>query len=121
MVPDEKRSLILRCVKLGMEWYRAALIAELTDEELEELENDTVFLRKVKSHEALEEMRLLEKHEDAMIEGVAKGNASAVQWKLERINPDRWSAKSGGSAIPLDIGGEVTINLVGKRPDGTEC
>jgi hypothetical protein len=117
---DKKRDLILRCVKLGMEWYRAALIAECTEEELEFIESDPTLLRKFKAYEAIEEMRLLEKHEIAIEEGIYKGNASAVQWKLERINPDRWSAKASASSTPVEFG-NVAINLVGKNPDGSEC
>ncbi len=117
---NEKRDRIIQCVKLGMEWLRAALVAECTEEEIDELENDANFMHKIQVNDAIEEVRLLEKHNDAISEAVVRGSATAVQWKLEHINPGRWGSKElyGLAATnPTDI----VINLVGRKSDGSEC
>lgn len=80
----------MRCVKLGMHWYRAAMVAECTEEEMEALEQSPEFQKKVNAREAIQEMQLLEKHKSAMDEAAIRGSAGAIQWKLERINPSRW-------------------------------
>ena len=49
----EKKEHILRCIRLGMDLFSAALIAECTDKELEDLEEDPNFSRRVKIEYAL--------------------------------------------------------------------
>jgi len=114
----EKKEHILRCVRLGMDFFSSALIAECTDEELEKLEEDTDFQKRIKIENAIEEERLLIKHNTAIEEAVIKGNASAVQWKLEKINSNRWGNKENNKTL---LEGKVTVNLIGRFPDGSEC
>jgi len=114
----QKKEHILRCIRLGMDLFSAALIAECTDEELETLENDPKFNKRIKIEYAIEEERLLNKHNTAIEEAVIKGNAHSVQWKLEKLNPGRWGNKESAK-IPFE--GKVTVNLIGRYPDGREC
>lgn len=115
---EEKKSHILRCIRLGMDLFSAALIAECTDEEVEKLEKDKKFMRRLKIENAIEEERLLNKHNVAIEEAVIRGNANSVQWKLERLNPGRWGSK-GTNNIQPEI--PVSVNLVGRFPDGKRC
>ncbi len=114
----EKRDHILRCIRLGMDLFSAALIAECTDEELEKLEEDPKFNKRIKIEYAIEEERLLNKHNTAIEESVIKGNAHSVQWKLEKLNPGRWGNKESAK-VPYE--GKVTVNLIGRYPDGRQC
>lgn len=107
-------------MKLGMEWDRAALVAECTLDEIDVLESDADFMRKLSINDAILEKNLLAKHDLAMDEAITKGSAAAVQWRLERINPGRWAHKDSSHPIAA-VQGDVVINLVGKMPDGTEC
>lgn len=113
---NSKKENILRCVKLGMHFYQAALVAECSEEEIEEIERDELFKRKVSSHHAFEEYRLLQKHNTAIEEAVLRGNAAAIQWKLERLNPERWGNKE---TVRADHDVHVEVSLVGKNPDGS--
>lgn len=116
---DEKKDHILRCVRLGMDLFSAALIAECTDEELDVLEQDPVFQRRIKIETAIEEERLLNKHNAAIEEAVVRGKANPIQWKLEKLNPRRWGSKETGKSQRETE--NVTINLVGTFPDGRRC
>ena len=93
MTLDDKKEHILRLIKLGMELYRAELITECTEEEIDDIERDKTFSRRIEIHEAICEKELLEKLEDAIDIAADKGKSSAIQWKLERINPRRWGNK----------------------------
>ena len=115
---EEKKAHILRCTKLGMDFFSAALIAECTDEELNVLDNDSIFNHRILIGNAIEEERLLNKHNSAMTVAADKGQAAPIQWKLERLNPRRWGSKETGNN---PNNGNVTINLIGRFPDGNEC
>lgn len=118
MTLEEKKSHILRCVRLGMDFLSASLVAECTDEEVDFLENDKKFSKRLLIENALEEERLLTKHNAAIEEAIIKGKANPVQWKLEKLNPRRWGSK-GTNNIQPEI--PVSVNLVGRFPDGKRC
>ena len=102
-----------------MDLFSAALVAECTDEEIDKFEKDPVFKRRLLIENALEEKRLLEKHNYAMEEAAIRGKANPIQWKLEKLNPRRWSSKeTGKSQKEID---DLTINLIGTFPDGKKC
>ena len=105
-----KKEQILRLIKLGMELYRAELILGCTEDEIKELEKDLNFNQRIKEHDAIAEKELLDRLEDAIDVGVDKGKSSAIQWKLERINPKRWGSKEmDNNFIP-----NISVELVGK-------
>ena len=118
MTLEEKKGLMLECVKLGMDFFSSAILAECTDEEIEVLEEDAAFTRRIRIQEVFEEKRLLEKHNTAIEEAVIKGSAAAVQWKLEKINPGRWGNKEKDKG---KFEGKVTVNMIGRFPDGNKC
>jgi hypothetical protein len=98
-----------------MELVQAELVAECSLEEIDEIESDPDFLREIKLHHAISEMELLEKHEEAMELQVEQGKTSAVQWKLERVNPRRWGKDDSKDMSP-DLS-NLNVNLKGKHPD----
>ena len=109
---NNKKDSLFRLIKLGMELFRAELVVGCTESEIEKLENDIDFNQKIKAYEAISEKELLDKLEDAIDIGVDKGRSAAIQWKLERLNPGRWTSKEmGREPIPPNF----TINLVGRN------
>ena len=88
---EERKDLIVEGIRLGMDFYRSCLLAECPDEQIAEFENDSFFMRRLKIEEAIKEKELLERHDAAMSAAALKGNTTALQWKLERINPKRWA------------------------------
>lgn len=97
---------IIRCIKLGMDLHQAMYTVACTDKEMEALEKDARFIRRVETTKSILEMNLLESHNDAMELQIAQGKTTAVQWKLERINPTKWGKVSnddGGNDTPAVV------------------
>jgi hypothetical protein len=93
---NRRKVLILEGIRLGMDFYKSCLLAECPDAMIEELEKDALFMSRIKIEEALKEKELLERHEQAMLLAALKGNTNALQWKLERLDPDRWASGRRG-------------------------
>lgn len=110
MTYDKKKEHILRCVKLGMELFRAEIAAGCTERDIAIIEKDVRFNKVVEQYYALEEYNLLIKHKTAMDVAAASGRAVAIQWKLERINSDRWGSSDEEDAPILP---DLTVNLIG--------
>lgn len=108
---DEKKEQLLSLIKLGMDIYKAELILGCTEEEIEGLEKDKEFNKRIAAYEAISEKELLDKLEDAMDIAADRGNSSAIQWKLERLNP-KWANKELGRENPSP---NFTIELVGRH------
>lgn len=102
----DKRDLILNCVNLGMEARRAYYAAELTQDEMDEMDKDEQFQRKIKAKEAILEKTLLEKLNVVINRNVEKGNSKELRYKLGAISP-RWRAQTGAGAI--GSGGQINI------------
>jgi len=113
MTIDRKKEHILRCVKLGMDVFQAQLIAECSIKEIEKLDEDKDFQDAIELHNAISELELLEQHEAAILLQAERGTTSAIQWKLERINPKRWGKdeKKG-----IDFPKNLHISLGGVDP-----
>lgn len=114
---DNRKEHLLRFVKLGMDFYRAAILAQCTEDEIEVLRNDTQFQKKLELHDALLEMQLLEKLDFAMEVAKMKGNSAGIRWKLEKVNPTKWGKKDEEKP-PFE--GEFHVYLEGKGVDDTE-
>ncbi len=99
---DKRKEQIIRCVKLGMDLRTSMYTVACSDEEMETLEKDEKFMRRVTVTGAILEMNLIESHDSAMDIQLAEGKTGAVQWKLERINPSRWgkATKDEGGDAP---------------------
>lgn len=110
-----KKQQLFRLIKLGMELYRAELVVGCTEKEVSLLDKDEDFNQKIKEHEAIGEKELLDKLEDAIDIGVDKGSSSAIQWKLERLNSNRWGSKEIGREA---INPNLVIELVGRHSNG---
>ena len=91
----DKKDLVYNCVELGMEVKRAYFAAELTQAEMDELDNDEVFQRRVKAKEAILEQQLLQKLDKAIDLNLQKGETKELRFKLGAIN-SRW--KPNGTA-----------------------
>ena len=110
-----KKEHILRCIKLGLDLYQAEILSECTVEEIETLDKDKHFQLLVRQEAILEEYELLEKHKRVIDDAVLRGNASALQWKLEKINPKRWGKEKESEEDKSPFSDEkLEINLVGK-------
>jgi len=92
---DYRKEQIIRCVKLGMDLQSAMYTVACNDQEMETLEKDEEFMRRVDITKSILEMNLIERHDSAMDIQLAQGKTGAVQWKLERINPSKWGKVPG--------------------------
>ena len=102
---------------MGMELINAELVAECSIKEIEKIEKDKEFMDSVDRQYAVQEFELLKKHNMAMDIAVCRGQANAVQWKLGKINRQRW----GGDFIevPPEIDNmHVTLVGVGPKANG---
>jgi len=88
----DKRSVVKEMVKLGMDFEEAALLAECSFDEIEELRNDDNFQRELVAYTAILERDLLKLLHTAAQVNAAEGNTTELRWLLERINPKRWSS-----------------------------
>ena len=103
---ESKKEHILRCIKIGMDLVEAQFVSECTVEEMEEIDNDEVFIKKIRNYQALAEYTLLERHEKAMQSQLSEGKTTAAQWKLEHMNPNRW-----GKEIKVDNTTPMNLNV----------
>lgn len=87
---DHKKDMILNCINLGIEKERAFVLAQCSEKETEKLEKDQTFLKEIEIHEIMLEEQLLVEHEKALQFAIAKGNTRPIEWKLSKINPERW-------------------------------
>ncbi len=117
MTIEQKKDHILRCIKLGMELYKAELIAECTEVEIKEIAEDELFLKRIEQQYALEEYSLLMKHNVALEISKTRGNANPIQWKLSKLNPKRWDIKDKSLELRTPI--PMQVNLVGKGFENT--
>ena len=111
----DKQEHVLRCIKLGMDFFSSAIVATCTSAETELLENDTDFQYRILEQQKIAEYELLRRFEQANRIAVKKGNAAPTQWKLGKINKNRWGDDKGiDSFNSRELPG--TIVLVGKPP-----
>lgn len=122
----DKRDLIYNCVELGMELKRAYFAAELSQEEMDELDNDPMFQRKIKAKEAIMEQQLLQKLDRAIDANLLKGETKELRFKLGAIN-SRWkpngTAAGAGSGVinifteSVDVDSDDTVEVSGGSKD----
>lgn len=100
---EYKKEQILRLVPLGIDLDRAFIYSECTDEDIIKLKNDASFNRELQIREILEEKRLLQEHRKALKKQVNRGITTGVQWKLAKINPEKWGAESNNKTKGYDL------------------
>lgn len=115
MTLKQKRELVFTFIDLGMGLYEAYLCSSCTIEETELLDTDENFQREVKTKYALMEVNLLRKHDTAIDIAALKGNASPIQWRLDKLNPKKYGSKEI-EAIKDNIS-ELNVNLIGVDVD----
>lgn len=102
---EDKKKIIYNLTKLGMDIDKAHLIAECSEEEIALLDKDVDFNKKLEVYLAIAEKRLLKMHAKACRISAEKGSATGIQWKLSKINPDKW----GDKKVELTIPGKLVI------------
>lgn len=107
----DKKDLILNCVALGMDLKQAYYAVELTQEEMDELDNDPLFQRKAMAKKAILERDLLRKLDDVIDMNTKKGNSKELRFKLGATN-SKWRNQGGGAAPAAG-----TINIFTKEYD----
>ncbi len=118
MTLDQKKEHTFRCIKLGMSIEDALFIAECTDAEIDELMEDEKYQQEIKLVQKLEEMELLRKHNVAMDVGIQKGNTRPMEWRLAKMDPNRYGAKVDApdpNPIPQNI--HVTMKGVPSKKE----
>ena len=115
MTLEQKKEHVLRCIKLGLDSYASYIVSMCTVEEIEELDNDELFQSLIEQQNKIAEYELLKNHEIATRIAINRGNANPVQWRLEKLNPDKWgNGKHDVEDKKLPPG---TIILVGEEVD----
>lgn len=113
---EGKKQLIYECVRLGMDLYEATLLAECSDEQIELLNNDEIFQKRVLYNEHIKEKELLEMHDEAIRMAIEKGDTKGIQWRLEKIKPAKY-AKTTYSNINADVKTESTRSYIDMSED----
>jgi len=117
MTFQAKKEQIFRFFRLGIEIYQAEILAGCSVEEIELLDNDEHFKLQLQEEEILEEYELLEKHQDGMNIALKRGNTSAVQWKLEKLNPNKWGSQK--QKVDVEFG-KLVIKYEAVSPEDEE-
>lgn len=102
---NKKRDLIIDAIQVGMGIGKAYIYAQCTSEEIEILQKDSAFQRRISYNYAQYEKDLLDLHSASMFLAAKRGNPGPTQWKLGKLNPSRWGeAKSeDGPQMPTII------------------
>jgi hypothetical protein len=115
---EKKIKFIYEHVKLGMEPYKAMLINGCSDEEIEQLNKDDYFQRRLELVRYEKEKELLALHDEAILTASEKGETKGIQWRLERLAPASYS-KTVNNNIKADIqakvSGELDINAMPEK------
>lgn len=100
----DKKEHILRCIDLGLSFFKSCLCAECTEEEIEILEKDTQFQKNIEIKKSISEYNLLRKHDTALEVAKMKGNATPIQWRLSILDPGKY-----GDRLSLDAREKVDL------------
>ncbi len=107
---DRKLTLLRDFLALGMDFHTSCLASEMTEDEEDELVDDEDFQREISRNYALLERDLLKRHDSATKTAELRGSGmTAIQWRLEKLNPNRYSSKDKGEE---SFTGKVVINMV---------
>jgi len=111
MDAGRKEDLILNCVALGMELKQAYYAVELTQEEMDNFDNDEIFQRRAQAKKACLERDLLRKLDEVIDMNTKKGNSKELRFKLGATN-SKWRNQGGGAAPASGV-----INIFTKEYD----
>ena len=92
---ETKKDIVKRCVTLGMDLYSSMIVAEMTDVEIAQLEEDEDFKRRMMVHQKIHEKDLLEHINTCISANVRYGNSTEVRWLLSKLNPKRFGNGAG--------------------------
>lgn len=104
---DNIKDTILNAMAAGMAYADALLLACASDEQIEQLDNDTMFQMRCKQTGKDLELQLLHTLKDAIEIQTSKGKDHGVTWLLSKINPSRYG---GGDDNTGDNVGSIVIN-----------
>lgn len=100
---DQKKEIVIKCVRLGMSLASAMILAACDDLDTDRLNSDANFLRRVRFVQKEEELALLRDHQTARIIAAQKGNTKPIEWMLTRFDPERYGGKDAGDTTPIDV------------------
>lgn len=100
---EYKKEQVLRLVPLGIDLDRAFIYSECTDEDIEKLKKDVLFNKELQIRQIMEEKHLLQEHRKALKKQTNKGITTGTQWKLAKINPEKWGADSNNKTKGDDL------------------
>lgn len=86
-----------------MEYEKALILSECTDADELSLESDTLFQKELEVSLAQEEARMLQYHRKACQIAAMKGSTTGMQWKLGKMNPDKWGEKKIDVVLPSKL------------------
>ena len=93
-----------------MDVYSSYIVSECTEQEIELLEEDKEFQRRLQVRQRTEEKNLLEKLDSTINIAASKGNASPLIWKLGIINEERYNKQAGKKDPSPDIKNAIVFS-----------
>ncbi len=107
---EQKKEMAYRFLKLGMPLYSAQILAEFTQEEMDDLEEDKSFQRQVSFVKQKEISRLLERIDSIIDMNTQKGVSTEIRWKLGKLDSAAFGEAAKFNANATD--GKKKFNVV---------
>lgn len=95
MVSEERQEQVLNLIILGMSLPKSCYVVECSDDEIEWMQNDETFQRKMSCEKARLERDLLISHDRARAIAEQKGNTKPTEWRLRILDPEKYGGGSG--------------------------
>jgi len=87
---DDRKHSILDAIRLGHDFDTACLLSGVDIDDIETLEEDSYFMKRVRMATAQCVSSLLEDFHVANEKAIEKGNTTGTQWLLSKVDPDRY-------------------------------
>jgi tRNA U34 5-carboxymethylaminomethyl modifying enzyme MnmG/GidA len=114
----DKKEAIYRFVRLSMPLYAAQICAECTPEEIELLNKDEDFIKRINWNKQNEVRRLLERMDTILDKNSSKGISKELIWKLGKLDPKTYGDNSKVTLSNEE--GEKKFNLVFEISNNTD-
>ena len=121
----EKKELVMRYLPLGMSLQDCMYYAEMTEDEMDECENDPRFKQKTDLILLEEQHALLDLFNSALKSNAREGKTGEVLYKLGLLNPSRFGtpaqrANAGGAGDGLTLNIHIDNNKSSLKQDNVE-
>lgn len=109
MTLEEKKSYVLKYVRLGMDPLSSMICAECNESEIASLEADKGFSQYCKVLAKLEEASALEDFQRIRKSTAQNDDSRDTRWYLSKINPQRWG--EGQKSLAASAKGQISMTI----------